>query len=94
MKFFPQENLESLWDGEAAGAPLGPDLQVIQLCLETEEHMDGTPKIVGEIPPNHPMFNRIFHETNHPFWDTTIFWKHLYVLTYLLLCNERNERCS
>jgi len=30
------------------------------------------PKIVGKIPPNHPMFNRVF-PINHPFWGIPIF---------------------
>ena len=31
------------------------------------------PKIM--LPPNHPMFNRVFHEINHPFWGCSpYFW--------------------
>jgi len=34
------------------------------------------PKIVGEIPPNHPMFNRVFHYFNHPILgETPLFWE-------------------
>ena len=29
------------------------------------------PKIL--VPPNHPMFNRVFHDFHHPFWGTIIF---------------------
>ena len=25
------------------------------------------------VPPNHPMFNRVFHYFHHPFWGTPIF---------------------
>ncbi len=25
------------------------------------------------VPPNHPFVHRVFHEINHPFWDTPIF---------------------
>ena len=32
------------------------------------------PKIM--VPPNHPMFNRVFHYFHHPFWDTPIFGNH------------------
>ena len=31
------------------------------------------PKIGGDIPPNHPLKNRVFHEINHPFWGIPIF---------------------
>ena len=30
-------------------------------------------KIVGLIPQNHPLKNRVFHYLNHPFWGTLIF---------------------
>ena len=26
------------------------------------------PKIVGLVPPNHPLKNRVFHYFHHPFW--------------------------
>ena len=33
------------------------------------------PKIGGEIPPNHPWINRVFHYFHHPFWGThPYFW--------------------
>ena len=35
--------------------------------------MGGTPKIVGNIPPNHPFVHRVFHYFHHSFWDTPIF---------------------
>ena len=28
----------------------------------------------GFTPPNHPMFNRIFHYFHHPFWGYHYFW--------------------
>ena len=31
------------------------------------------PKIVGNIPPNHPFVHRVFHDFHHPFWATSIF---------------------
>ena len=37
----------------------------------------GNPKIVGEIPPNQPFKNRVFHDFHHPFWGKHHFRKHL-----------------
>ena len=28
---------------------------------------------IGVFLPNHPLKKRVFHEINHPFWDTPIF---------------------
>ena len=35
--------------------------------------MDVEPKKGVVNPPNHPMFNRVFHDFYHPFWGTIIF---------------------
>ena len=34
-------------------------------------YMGVNPKIM--VPRNHPFVHRVFHEINHPFWDTPIF---------------------
>ena len=35
------------------------------------ENMWVFPKMM--VPPNHPMFNRVFQYFHHPFWGTSIF---------------------
>ena len=53
-------------------------------------HMGVDPKI-WENPPNHPIFNRIFHEINHPFWGIYhYFWKHPYQV-FLWTCSLSNK---
>ena len=42
------------------------------------------PKIVGEIPPNHPIFNRVFHYFHHPFWGTPFLETPIYYYTNLM----------
>ena len=37
------------------------------------------PKIVGKLPPNHPLKNRVFHYFHHPFWGIPIFGNTLVV---------------
>ena len=46
--------------------------QLSELTCDLNQHMGGFPKNMGK-PPNHPMFNRVFHEINHPFGGTIIF---------------------
>ena len=45
------------------------------------ENMDVEPKI-GVGPPNHPIFNRVFHYFHHPFWgkNPPIFWFNTHIL--------------
>ena len=33
-------------------------------------HMDVSENS-GVLPPNHPFFNRVFHDFHHPFWGPT-----------------------
>ncbi len=48
-----------------------------------DTHIWVFPKIM--VPPNHPSKNRVFHEINHPFWDTPIFGNtHIYVYIHHL----------
>ena len=45
-------------------------------------------KIVGKIPPNHPIGKRVFHYFHHPFWGFyPYFWKHLFVWVTKILQN-------
>ena len=45
------------------------------------------PSMVGEIPPNHPWINRVFHYFHHPFWwKTHHFRKPLFLTSTLYSC--------
>ena len=53
----------------------------IYIC--TAEYIWVFPKLW--YPQNHPMFNRVFHEINHPFWGVSpYFWFNIHIFyTYI-----------
>ena len=47
------------------------------------------PKIM--VPPNHPFVHRVFHEINHPFWDTPIFGNTHFIVFHINFDDVRRK---
>ncbi len=78
--------------GSGGRVPMRMHTYILHTCIDLYIYIHGCFQKYGK-PPKSSLFDRVFHEINHPFWwFSPYFWKHPHIHAFKVFTWATNKR--